>query len=288
MSKRIHGFRSPEALDAGLGIVVRPDDVFIATYSKSGTTWVQQVVHGLRSGGSMEFGEISEVVPWLESALDMGIVPDADQAWSPRAFKSHLMWCDVPKGGRYITVFRDPLSVLPSFYRFLEGWWFEPGTVTVEEFATEFYMAGSASGRHWDHLVDWWPQIDRPNVLVLCYEDMVQVPHQVAPTIADFLGIALDTTAMDVVVRQSSRDFMAAHAFQFDEHMIRAARDEVWGLPAGGDTAKVRTASPALAVPENVRVALAEVWSSTVESALAFEDYDALRKALPNPLGARR
>jgi hypothetical protein len=74
----------------------------------------------------MAFEEISAVVPWIESCLDIGIDPDAEQRWSPRAFKAHLEWERIPKGGRYITALRDPKSVLPSFYRFFEGWFFEP------------------------------------------------------------------------------------------------------------------------------------------------------------------
>eukprot|EP00965_Chrysotila_dentata_P247559 6207816-Pleurochrysis_carterae.AAC.2 len=49
---------------AGRAFVPRPDDVFIVTYPKCGTTWMMQIVHTLRSGGDMDFGEITEVVPW--------------------------------------------------------------------------------------------------------------------------------------------------------------------------------------------------------------------------------
>ena len=42
----------------------RSTDAFVVTYPKCGTTWVQQIMHGLRSNGSMAFGEITEVVPW--------------------------------------------------------------------------------------------------------------------------------------------------------------------------------------------------------------------------------
>eukprot|EP00968_Pinguiococcus_pyrenoidosus_P022004 scaffold2979_cov243-Pinguiococcus_pyrenoidosus.AAC.5 len=38
--------------------VPRAGDVFVVTYPKCGTTWMMQIVHGLRSGGSMDFGEV--------------------------------------------------------------------------------------------------------------------------------------------------------------------------------------------------------------------------------------
>jgi hypothetical protein len=38
--------------------------------TKEGTIWVQQICHQLRTGGDMEFEEISQVVPWIELARD--------------------------------------------------------------------------------------------------------------------------------------------------------------------------------------------------------------------------
>jgi len=35
------------------------------TPPKCGTTWMQQIVHGLRTRGSMDFNEITRVVPFL-------------------------------------------------------------------------------------------------------------------------------------------------------------------------------------------------------------------------------
>ncbi|MEO1935709.1 MAG: sulfotransferase domain-containing protein [Myxococcales bacterium] len=43
----------------------RPSDIFLATYPKCGTTLIQQIVHGLRTVGDMDFRDISGVVPWL-------------------------------------------------------------------------------------------------------------------------------------------------------------------------------------------------------------------------------
>ncbi len=284
---RLAGFRSDEAAASLDRFVARPSDVFICTYSKSGTTWMQQVVHQLRSGASMAFREISEVVPWIESAVDMGIDPAADQAWTPRAFKSHLTWTEAPRGGRYITVFRDPMTVLPSFYRFFEGWWFEPGSVSIDEFARGLYLGGSASGRHWDHLLDWWSRLDRPDVLALSYEDMLVAPDAVPPIVADFLGLELDAATMATVVEHCSRPFMNRHAEQFSEHLLREHRDHVWGLPPGGDAAKV---SPGSAVELTGELAdeLDAMWQRTLGAELGLGSYSAFRAALPNPLGVDR
>src|SRR4051812_23528306 len=71
-------------------LATRPSDVLIATFPKCGTTWVQQIVHGLRTRGSMDFEEISLVIPWIERSALLGLDINAPQVAEPRAFKTHL------------------------------------------------------------------------------------------------------------------------------------------------------------------------------------------------------
>ena len=287
MAGRLKEFRTAEALDRGLSVRALPDDVFISTYPKSGTTWLQQVVHGLRSRGAMDFDEISAVVPWLESALDIGIDPHADQPWSPRAFKAHLVWERLPKGGRYITAFRDPKSVLASYYRFFEGWFFEPGSISLDAFAREWFMAGTAPDRYWDHIRSWAPRVTDDAVLALTYEDMVARSDALPAVVASFLDLTLDADTLALVTRQSSREFMARHIGQFDDHLLREARDDVWGLPPGSVSDKVLASATETTLDEDLVAELDALWRREIERELGFRDYDAFRASLPDPLGAR-
>lgn len=285
---RLVNFRSPEAQAAHASHAPKPDDVYISTYSKSGTTWMQQIVHQLRSKGDTGFEEISCVVPWLESAVDLGIDPHADQPYPFRAFKCHLLYLDLPKGARYITVFRNPVKVLSSFYRFFEGWWFEPGSVTIDQFASTLYMEGSASGRHWDHLVDWWQKVGCEDTLVLCYEDMVQATDKTVEVVAEFLQLDLNEAEMKLAKFNSSRRYMLTNSHQFDEHVLRERRDHVWGLPPGGGSGKVAAVSDVEQPSAETLAGLEEIWRDTVEDSLGFKNYHELRCALPNPLAVDR
>lgn len=260
----------------------------------------------------MAFEEISQVVPWLESAVDMGIDPWAEQAFEPRLFKAHLEWHRIPKGGRYITAFRAPDAVLVSFYQFFENWFFEAGSISIDTFAEEWFLEGTASGGYWDHLLSWAPRIAQKDVgesgvLALTYEDMVQVPDAVPRVVAGFLGLQISEAAMAKVVAQSSRAFMAAHADQFDEHLLRDRRDAFWGLPPGAISTKVQAASGAGAdggaagagdgahipaakpvLSTATRALLDAAWQRQITPKLGFKDYAAFRASLPNPLGADR
>jgi len=277
---------SDESLKRGLNIAVRPGDVFISPYAKSGTTWLQHVAHGLRSGGSLEFREISEVVPWLEIAFELGVDPDSEQEWSPRLFKAHLNWHDVPKGGRYIVSFRDPKTVLVSMYQFFEGWLFEPGSITLDELARQFFLA---TKRYYQHILSWGPVVNEPHVLALANEDIVQSPEQLPFVVADFLQLDVTDELLAKVAAQSSREFMVANSSKFDGHDIRNKRDSIMGLPPNGSSMKVQRAkTDKPKVSSELAAELDEVWRETITPALGYASYNDFHQALPNPLQVNR
>ena len=69
----------PVTFQRGKDFVPRSSDVIITPWSKSGTTWLQQIVHSLRSAGDMSFDDISRVSPWIEVADALRIDLDRDQ-----------------------------------------------------------------------------------------------------------------------------------------------------------------------------------------------------------------
>ena len=114
MQKRMAHFRSDESERRADETLVLATDVFIATYPKCGTTLLQQMLHTLRTRGDMSFDEITEVVPWFESAWDIGIDPGAKQVASPRVFKTHRPADKLPDVGRFIHITRCLLYTSPS------------------------------------------------------------------------------------------------------------------------------------------------------------------------------
>jgi len=88
MLERMQYFATDEGRQRGLDYKPDPTDVFIVTPPKCGTTCMQQIVHGLRTRGSMDFDEICRVIPWINMAHDMGIDIHAPQVAAPRALPS--------------------------------------------------------------------------------------------------------------------------------------------------------------------------------------------------------
>ncbi|CAB3987404.1 sulfotransferase domain-containing [Paramuricea clavata] len=82
--QRASGLKTVQGTNLGLSFKPRSDDVFVVTVMKCGTTWMQQILHQLRSGGDMSFDEISNVVPYIELAYDTEIDLEAEHNYQPR------------------------------------------------------------------------------------------------------------------------------------------------------------------------------------------------------------
>ena len=60
------GIKASNVRELRQSMRTRPDDVFIVTYPKSGTTWVQQIVKLIRNNGIENGGDIDAVLPWID------------------------------------------------------------------------------------------------------------------------------------------------------------------------------------------------------------------------------
>lgn len=269
-----------DGVAAGLAFEPRPDDVVISSFAKCGTTWLQQIVHSLRSNGHMEFDEISQVVPWIEPAADLGIDLDAEQTGHPRAFKSHLAWDPVPKGGRFIVSVRDPLDAALSVYRFFEGWFFEPGTLDVETFVRSWFLD---SRNYYTHLGSWWPRRHQDDVLLLAYEHMKADLEGTVARVADFIGVRADDELLELAARQSSFEAMTANKSKYSETLMRGLSETAGGLPPDSESSKVRTGQVgghSVEFSDDLVAEFQTTWDETLGDLFGLADYGALLKQL--------
>lgn len=282
MRARMENFATDEGWQRGLKYQPAPTDVFIVTPPKCGTTWMQQIVHGLRTRGSMDFDEISRVVPWLEMSHDIGIDIDAPQAADPRAFKTHSRLDNVPKGGKYIVVVRDPCDALISDYHFMGEMFFDKDSVSLEEFAREDFIP--SRGIH-QHILSFWNRRKDADVLALCYENMKADLPGTIEKVANFIGIPLDDELRQIVLKQSDIKFMQEHKEQFEDHLIRKARSEAMRLPLDGQLNKVRNGQVGESkrhLPDELIQELAGVWQTEITARIGLNSYEDLRNELVN------
>ena len=275
---------TPEGVQKGLELRLRPTDIVVAPFGKSGTTWLQQIAHTLRTRGDMDFDDISRVCPWIEMSTDLGLELDAEQKARPRVFKSHLDAHRIPKGGRYIISCRDPTDAAYSMYKFMEGWTLEPGAVSLDDFVRAAFIAadnapGSSGRGYWTHLKSWWSRRNDPDVLFMAYEHMTDDLPGTIRRVAAFMGIDLDEELLAITSEHASLAFMLEHKDRFDDRLMRERSVEVAGLPADSDSSKVRSGevgeSRQKLGPE-VIAALDAVWRERITAELGFENYAAM------------
>lgn len=281
MRARFDAFYTPEARLHWQNFRPAPSDVIVSTFPKSGTTWVQQIMHCLRTGGDMSFEEISYAVPWLEVAHDVGIDLNAPQSATPRMFKSHLAADEIPFGARYVIVVRHAADVLKSYYNFMAGWFFVPGSISIEDFAESVLFDARGSEDYWHHFLSWWHRRNDPDVLLLSYEDMLADTDRAISAIARHCGIDLDPGLWKVTRRNASHEFMKRHADQFDERSSQAALDLRCGLPEGGEGSKVGRLPQSLKkVPDAIRERIERMWHERVKGRTGLASYDDFRKSV--------
>jgi len=207
----------------------RADDVLITTAPKAGTTWMQQILHQLRSGGDDRFDSIDEVVPWLE-------LPRQGKAWqqrlleydaiaSPRVFKTHCTFEQTPggvDGAKIILSSRDPRDCCVSFYHHQMNMTNQARKLTGRQAPAsfdEFFERWIEFAAWFRNVASWWPHRQHHNVLWLRYEDMKANFETSIDQILDFLDWALSKEQKQRAMEFSSFAWMKQHADKF------AARD---------------------------------------------------------------
>ena len=114
------GMTAEEVIKQRDSLTLRPSDVFIATYPKCGTTWMQQIVKLIVNNG-METGmDVDEFCPWVVHMT----MEEIEAMPSPRFFKTHMPY-NLMAGGdpvnspaKYIYVIRNPKDVVVCTYHF--------------------------------------------------------------------------------------------------------------------------------------------------------------------------
>ena len=116
------------------GLAVTERDVFVCSWPKSGTTWMQAIVAHLVAPDRSAWSHVSEVTPFYDAAASWdGAAPAAHlraafAARGRRAWNTHVPWSLMPKGARYVYVVRDQRDALVSFWHHLRNQRGDAGT----------------------------------------------------------------------------------------------------------------------------------------------------------------
>ncbi|CAB1115455.1 AST [Ectocarpus sp. CCAP 1310/34] len=215
----------------------RDDDVFVCTFCKSGTTWVQQIITLLLNNGEQGDKNYTSVVPWMESLL---FTQSADQPRGPgrdheakgwtlekiksnperRFFKSHANLKQLPvgtaKGVKVIYVARNPKDVSVSLYHHVRNKQRNVFDGDESDMIRCFVQGRRVceNGSWFNHVLEWWEaaQADPDHVLFLHYENLLRDPEENIRKIAQFAGIEHTPKTIAKTIQASTIDAMRQNA----------------------------------------------------------------------------
>jgi aryl sulfotransferase len=210
----------------------RDGDIIIATYAKSGTTWMQQIVSQLIFGGA-EGIAVSKLSPWVDfRQLPAELRASIEEQTGRRFVKTHLPADALvmsPKA-RYIYVGRDGRDTAWSYFNHHQNHtddYFEflntglpvgyPKIERGTDDPLEFYRAWLAGNGYpiwpyWENIRSWWALRHEPNVLLMHFNDMKADLEGAVKRVAAFLDIAIDDAMLAKVTAHCTFDYMKAHA----------------------------------------------------------------------------
>ncbi|XP_069189318.1 sulfotransferase 1B1-like [Procambarus clarkii] len=232
---------------------VYQDDVWIVTYPKSGTTWIQEMVWCLmKDPKSPEAShELMKRFPFFE--YDSLIPPDSvipgvsrddpmqpGMTWRilqelevPRVIKSHLPKELLPKQfwdvrPKVVYVSRDPRDVCVSFYYHyvkLQGY-----SGTFDQFVHLFLHDTISYSPIWRHILNFWKMRHEDHILFIRYEDMKQDMSAIVRQVAGFLGQVVDEEQVAWITQHCSFPEMSNNPAVNNETFVSAPTDAAKGL----------------------------------------------------------
>jgi hypothetical protein len=188
---------------------LRPNDVFIGSFPRSGTYWLRFQLFEILTGHAAEFGLIKQSLPWIgnqDQALP--VLPEGG-----RLINTHERYR--PEYKKAIYLVRDVRDVVLSIYaREKEvGLFGYPALNDFDSYLVSFSKGQTTPFGSWQNHVTSWlesPLATNSNLLVIRYEDMRRNPEEALTKVVKFLGISADLETIRKVTEGNSVEKMRA------------------------------------------------------------------------------
>lgn len=211
----------------------RDDDVIIATYAKSGTTWTQQIVGQMLFGPDPEL-QVADMSPWLDLRVPPKDVklPVVEAQTHRRFIKTHLPVDALrfSEKAKYLYIGRDGRDVMWSFYNHhanANALWYEalndtPGRVgppiepppsDIRQYFRDWLERdGHPFWPFWENVRSWWEIRELPNVRLIHFAELKRDMPGMMRAIAEFLEIDVRPADWPDIELYCSFDWMKANA----------------------------------------------------------------------------
>lgn len=159
-------------IEDAMDLIPEDDDIIIATYPKTGTTWIQYIVMQIMSKGEYfpTFADaLFKVVPYIEM---VGVAAVHAQK-KPRIYKHHIDYKLVKKNNKskVIYTYRNPEDTVVSYYHFSRN--MESNfSLDFNEFFDNFVTGKISYGDYFQHVLSFYDHRNDDNLLMVSYEKL--------------------------------------------------------------------------------------------------------------------
>ncbi|XP_015930870.1 amine sulfotransferase isoform X1 [Parasteatoda tepidariorum] len=172
----------------------RENDIFVVSFPKTGTTWLQEIIYCTIYGIDNSLTKsIEDRFPYLEFVYPG--LSSIEKITDQRLIKTHLPLSLLPKDVQlkkpkifYIT--RNPKDVIVSYYHFVR-------MMTISNYSVPY-------GPIWRHYKEVWEIKNESNICILSYEDLHWDINGSIKKIANYLGKDLTDSEVDAIANHCS------------------------------------------------------------------------------------
>ena len=171
---------------------VRQSDVYVLTFPKNGTTWIQELVWLLQNDGNFKEAKAVQLdlrFPFLEFPiitdflkdemppfLQVDFLKSVEEMPSPRLIKSHLHLCLLPddllETSKVVTCLRNPKDTVVSFYHHEKLVKCHDYTGDFPTYFSLFMDNLLLYSSYFEYVKEAWQRRNHPNMCLLFFEDM--------------------------------------------------------------------------------------------------------------------